>query len=131
MAEIHKLLIVDDDPDIRDLISQILDPDKYELVLASNGQEALDEVHRQRFDLIVMDLMMPGMSGIEVCQLIKQEPDNLDIPIVMLTAKTGISDRIDGFMTGAEEYITKPFDPMKLEARIETILRRIDREHNQ
>ena len=128
MAEKSSILVVDDDPDIRELVGQILSDNNYDLVTAADGEEALEIIKNRRFDLIIMDLMMPGISGMEVCQQIKQDPDLSEIPIIMLTAKAGISDRIDGFMIGADEYITKPFDPIKLETRVHTILRRINRD---
>ncbi len=127
----NRVLVVDDDPDIRELVGQIFSEATYDLTMSANGREALAEVKANKFDLIIMDLMMPGISGLEVCQIIKKDPELSKIPIVMLTAKTGISDRIDGFMIGADEYITKPFDPLKLEARVDMLLKRIRRERGE
>ncbi len=128
MARKDRVLIVDDDPDIRELLSQSLSNDMFDILLAKNGDEAILIVNEQRPDLIVLDIMMPGIDGLEVCRRLKENPETSSIPVLMLTAKSGVGDKIEGFVTGAEEYITKPFDPMTVEARVSTILRRVKRE---
>ncbi|MBI4650111.1 response regulator [Candidatus Desantisbacteria bacterium] len=128
MSKKDRILIVDDDPDIRELLSQSLNSDLFEIALAENGEETLRMVGQQKPDLIILDIMMPGIDGLEVCRRLKENPATSNIPVLMLTAKSGVGDKIEGFVTGAEEYITKPFDPMNVEARVATILRRVKRE---
>lgn len=124
-----KILIADDEKDIRVLVSQILGEEKYKLYFASNGREAIDSVTANKPDLLILDLMMPEIDGVEVCKRLKQNKDTKKIPIIMLTAKTSVADKIEGFVTGAEEYITKPFDPDKLEITVEKVLRRAEKDN--
>ncbi|MBI5418104.1 response regulator [Candidatus Poribacteria bacterium] len=128
MSKKDKVLVVDDDPDIRELLSQSLSSELFDVLLSENGEEALNMVDQDKPDLIILDIMMPGIDGLEVCRRLKENPQTNTIPVLMLTAKSGVGDKIEGFVTGAEEYIAKPFDPMNVEARVATILRRVKRE---
>lgn len=124
-----KILIADDEKDIRTLVSQILGEEKYKIYFASNGREAIEAANANKPDLLILDLMMPEIDGVEVCRCLKQNKDTKKIPIIMLTAKTGVADKIEGFVTGADEYITKPFDPSKLETTVEKVLRRAEKDN--
>ncbi len=120
-----KILIVDDEPHIRALLEQTLeDLEDYgiELLTASNGQEAWETAQAERPDLIILDVMMPRMSGYQVCELVKSAPALSDVYIIMLTAKGQAIDRQKGEQVGADEYVTKPFDPDYLIERAETLL---------
>ncbi len=120
-----KILIVDDEPHIRALLEQTLEDLEdhgVELLTASNGQEAWETAQAERPDLIILDVMMPRMSGYQVCELVKSEPALNDVYIIMLTAKGQAIDRQKGEQVGADEYVTKPFDPDYLIERAETLL---------
>jgi len=118
------VLIVDDEPAIVELIKLTLGEDKYILKSANNGLDALLLVSEQNPALIILDVMMPKMSGIDVCQKLKENPKTRHIPILIVSAKTASKDKIAGITVGADEYITKPFDPLELEARVQTLIRR-------
>lgn len=119
MAKEH-ILIVDDEADIRELIAYNLQKEGYRISTASSGEEAVDSALKLKPDLIVLDLMLPGIDGLEVCRALSGR----DIPILMVTAKNDDSDIIIGLEMGADDYITKPFSPKVLIARIRTVLRR-------
>jgi two-component system phosphate regulon response regulator PhoB len=120
----NKILVVDDEEDILELIKYNLELENYEVISASSGEECLKKVTEYKLDLIVLDLMLPGISGLEVCKKLKIESETLDIPIIMLTAKSTESDIVLGLELGADDYITKPFSPKVLTARIKSVLRR-------
>jgi DNA-binding response OmpR family regulator len=117
-----RILVVDDDQDLRDLVRIKLHSAGYEVVTATDGREALAEVHRRLPDLVVLDVSMPEVSGIEVCRQLRAMPRTESLPIVMLTARTQVSDEVAGFNAGADMYLAKPFSPRTLLARIETLL---------
>jgi DNA-binding response OmpR family regulator len=120
-----KILIVDDEPHIRALLEQTLEDledEGVELLTAGDGLEAWTAAQQERPDLIILDVMMPRMSGYEVCERIKSEPTLSDVYIIMLTAKGQAVDRQRGEQVGANEYVTKPFDPDYLIERAETLL---------
>jgi DNA-binding response OmpR family regulator len=117
-----KILIVDDEPHIVKLIRLSLDPQKYEIYEAYSGLEALEIAKTVYPDLITLDIMMPNMSGYEVCKLLKKNPLTSYIPILMLSAKTELKDKMASIMTGADDYLTKPFDPDELENKIKVNL---------
>lgn len=119
--EKHRLLIVDDTPVNLKILNNVL-CDKYEVVLANNGQEALRLVHRQIPDMILLDVMMPEMNGFEVCRILKEQEALKDIPVIFLTALVEEADEARGFEAGAVDYITKPFKPAILLHRISTQL---------
>jgi phosphate regulon transcriptional regulator PhoB len=120
----NKILIVDDEPDIVDLISYNLKKDGFKVTTASDGEEALDKIRKNKFDLVVLDLMLPTIQGGELCRIMKNEPKTAGIPIIMLTAKGEEMDRVLGLESGADDYMTKPFSVRELVARIRAVLRR-------
>ena len=122
-----KVMIVDDDKYILDLVKLSLIHKNFELIEARDGVEALEKVRVQKPDLLILDLMMPKLDGREVCSMIRKSPATEDIPIIMLTAKTQVLDKVEGFRLGADDYVTKPFNPLELEARVDALLQRQSR----
>ena len=120
----NKILIVDDEPDIVDLVSYNLNKQGFRITTASDGEQALHKIRKDRFDLVVLDLMLPGIQGVELCRIIRNDPKTADTPIIMLTAKGEEVDRIIGLESGADDYMTKPFSSRELIARIKAVLRR-------
>src|SRR5262245_16325064 len=120
-----RVLVVDDDPTVSDVVRRYLERAEYEVVLAADGQGALDAVHAQRPDLVVLDLMLPGIDGLEVCRRLRRDDPNL--PVVMLTALGDEADRVVGLSLGADDYVTKPFSPRELVLRVQSVLRRSSR----
>jgi phosphate regulon transcriptional regulator PhoB len=119
-----KILIVEDEPDIRKLIHYNLAEERFLAFEADDGEKALKILQREKFDLVILDLMLPGLSGLEVCRKLRARPETSQIPILMLTAKAGEADRVVGLEMGADDYLTKPFSPKELVARVRAILRR-------
>ena len=120
----HKILIVEDEPDIRKLVHYNLVQERYKVLEAEDGEHALKIVQRDKPNLVILDLMLPGLSGLEVCRLLRERPDTAKLPILMLTAKAGEADRVVGLEMGADDYLAKPFSPRELVARVRAILRR-------
>ncbi len=119
-----KILIVDDEPAIREMVSFQLQRHGYGCQEAADANEATDQIRKQRPDLILLDWMMPGKSGIDFARELRTDHYTRDIPIILLTARDDESDKIRGFEAGADDYITKPFSPKELLARIKAVLRR-------
>ena len=119
-----RILVVDDEPDSLELVDLHLRSAGYEVLLAQTGREALDTVRARLPDLVVLDLMLPEIDGLEVCKLMRREPTTAATPILILSAKTAEIDRILGFEFGADDYVTKPFSPRELVLRIKNLLRR-------
>jgi DNA-binding response OmpR family regulator len=119
-----RILVVDDEPDTLELIEFNLTQAGCEVVTAPDGEEALRKVRAQAPALIVLDVMLPGMSGMDICGLLKRNPATALIPIVMLTAKAAEIDRVLGLELGADDYLTKPFSPRELVLRVKGLLRR-------
>ncbi len=119
-----KVLVADDDHNLRQLLVEALPKHKFEVYQAADGPETWDTIKNLRPDLVLLDVMMPGMDGHEICRLMRENPQTRSIPVVMLTARAQLQDKLDGIESGADDYITKPFDPMELQARIEMHLRR-------
>lgn len=117
------ILVVEDDEDILELVAYNLDKEGYRVVRAMTGEEALACVDREAPHLVVLDLMLPELDGLEVCRRLKREDETSAIPIIMLTAKGEESDIITGLESGADDYITKPFSPRVLVARVRAVLR--------
>ena len=117
----RRVLVVDDDRNIVQLVRMYLEKDGYQVAVAYDGTEALDVVRTFKPDLIVLDIMLPGVDGHEVCKRLRWESD---VPIIMLTARTSESDKLVGLDLGADDYVTKPFSPRELLARIRAVLRR-------
>jgi phosphate regulon transcriptional regulator PhoB len=118
------ILIVDDEPDIVELISYNLKKEGFHLSTALDGEEALQKVRTGHLDLIILDLMLPGIHGMELCRILRNNPRTAHVPIIMLTARGEESDKVRGLETGADDYMTKPFSPKELIARVKAVLRR-------
>ena len=117
------ILLVEDEDRMRKLISDYLKIEDFKVIEATNGNEALLHFNSEKVDLIILDVMMPGLNGFEVCKIIRQ---NSDVPIIFLTAKGEEEDKLTGFELGADEYVTKPFSPKVLVARSKALLKRIE-----
>ena len=120
----EKILIVEDEKDIVKMLDYNLKKEGFRTINASDGEDALDLANREHPDLILLDLMLPGIDGLEVCKTLKSDSKTKHIPIIMLTAKTQEADKIVGLELGADDYVTKPFSPRELIARIKAVLRR-------
>ncbi len=119
----HHVLVVDDDPTVSDVVRRYLEQDGCRVRLAFDGPDALAAVAEEVPDLVVLDLMMPGIDGLEVCRRLRR--DLPDLPVVMLTALGEEADRVTGLEVGADDYVTKPFSPRELILRIRSVLRRV------
>lgn len=122
-----KILIVEDEKDILQLVKLYLDKEGYRTVTAMTGAEGLKQVAAEHPDLVVLDLMLPELDGLEVCKRLRSAPETALVPIIMLTAKAEESDTVVGLELGADDYVTKPFSPKALVARIKALFRRLDR----
>ena len=120
-----RILVVDDDAKTVELVKLYLSKDGYKVLTAYDGIEALRLARESRPDLVVLDLMLPGLDGLQVCRTLREESD---VPIIMLTAKTAERDRLAGLDMGADDYVTKPFSPKELAARVRAVLRRLPEE---
>jgi two-component system phosphate regulon response regulator PhoB len=120
----HKIVVIEDEPDIANLLAFHLKSGGYDCFVARDGKKGLQLVQSERPDLVLLDLMLPGMSGTDVCKAVKGSPECAHIPIIMLTARGDEVDRILGFELGADDYVIKPFSPRELMLRIKTVLRR-------
>lgn len=121
--ENKNILVVDDEKAIRDVIKAYLSREGYRVFTASNGIEAINKFNNQKIDLIILDLMLPDLSGEEICKKIRLKSD---VPIIMLTAKVQIDDKVNGLYIGADDYVVKPFSPRELIARIKVVFRRVE-----
>ena len=119
------ILVVEDEDALATLLHYNLEKDGYDVALASDGEEALMLVEERLPDLVILDWMLPKVSGIEVCRRLRSRPESRNLPVIMLTARSEESDRIRGLDTGADDYLTKPFSMSELAARIRAVLRRI------
>jgi CheY-like chemotaxis protein len=108
------VLVVDDDPLILEVLQTVLDLEEFRVTTASDGESALDAIAAERPDVVVCDVMMPGLDGLEVCRRIKDDPSTADLPVVLLTARDRGEDRIAGEAAGCDAYLTKPFSPLFL-----------------
>jgi len=120
----EKIVIVEDEKDIVKMLEYNLKKEGYRVFSVRDGEDALDSANREHPDLIILDLMLPGMDGLEVCKELKKETKTASIPVIMLTAKSQESDKVIGLELGADDYVTKPFSPRELIARIKAVLRR-------
>jgi diguanylate cyclase (GGDEF)-like protein len=121
-----RILVVDDDRNLRKIIQTNLELAGYDVTTAANGEEALHLLDSMQPDLIVLDVMMPMMDGYEVARRVRRHPTNTHVPIIMLTAKSEVEDKLAGFEAGADDYITKPFGPQELLARVKAKIRRVE-----
>jgi len=127
MASAH-ILVVDDEPDISALLAYHLARESYRVRTAASGQEALRAMEAEVPDLVLLDLMLPGLSGIEVLREIRQQEAWQDVPVILLTARAGEVDRVEGFRQGADDYVSKPFSPQEIVLRVGAVLRRVRQE---
>ncbi|HXK25582.1 MAG TPA: response regulator [Myxococcota bacterium] len=119
-----RILVVDDEPDLLELVRINLRQAGYEVETAETGRDALDLLRRSPPDLVVLDLMLPDVSGTEICRRMRSDPELAELPIIMLTAKADEVDRVVGLELGADDYVTKPFSPRELTLRVRAVLRR-------
>ena len=131
MAQNKNILVVEDDPDIKELISFNLSNQGHQVFEANNGELGIEKAREQLPELILLDLMLPGMHGLDVCRIIKADQETKDIPIIMVTAMGQEEDIVKGLETGADDYITKPFSIKVLLARVSAVLRRSFEEYDQ
>ena len=127
ISHVSHILIVEDDKDIADLIAHYLQKAGHAIDAASSGTAALAKIKVSRPSLVLLDLMLPGMDGLLVCQTLRKDPETAAIPIIMLTARGEEAERIAGLELGADDYVTKPFSPKELVARVGALLRRTKR----
>jgi DNA-binding response OmpR family regulator len=120
------ILVVEDDPHTAEIVRLYLNRDGYDVMVAADGAQGLRLARERRPSLIVLDLMLPGMDGFEVCRNLRAEADN--VPVIMLTARVEEDDRLQGLDLGADDYVTKPFSPRELAARVRAVLRRTGRD---
>ncbi len=125
MTATRRILVVEDEKAIREAVCAYLEKEGYWVTAAADGIAAIDEFDKHQFDVVVLDLMLPKASGEEVCQTIRESSD---VPIIMLTAKGELEDRVAGLELGADDYLVKPFSPRELVARVRALLRRAQRE---
>jgi two-component system phosphate regulon response regulator PhoB len=127
-STMSKILIVEDDPDIRELLRFNLEKAGYNLFLAEDGEKALTQARKHSPDIILLDLMLPGVDGLEVCRTLKQDPELQRIPVMMVTAKGEEMDRVVGLELGADDYVVKPFSLREVVLRIRKILDRREKQ---
>ncbi len=120
----QKILLIDDEPDVLDMLEMNLKGSGYKVSCAQDGEVGIRKAREEQPSLIVLDLMLPRMSGLEVCKGLKKDPATMAIPVIMLTAKSEEVDRVVGLELGADDYVTKPFSPRELVLRIKSVLRR-------
>lgn len=126
-----KILLVDDEVDLVSAIKYSLEKDGYNVITAYNGRDAIDISKQQKPDLIILDIIMPGLDGYQVCHILKQDPELASISILFLTKRCEVADRIRGLELGSDDYIVKPFNSKELKARIKAILRRSENKNTK
>lgn len=126
MVSKDRILVVEDESDIADLVTYNLAKQGYETDVAPSGDQALGFIRSRPYRLIVLDLVLPGLTGMELCRILKNDPNTASIPIIMLTAKSTETDKVDGLEAGADDYITKPFSVKEFIARIKAVLKRTE-----
>jgi two-component system phosphate regulon response regulator PhoB len=122
----HRILVVDDEPDITALVAYHLARAGYRVSTATTGPDALRAAREERPDIVVLDLMLPGVSGYEVLRELRQRPETREVGVILLTSRREEADRIKGFSLGADDYLTKPFSPQELTLRVAALLRRLE-----
>ncbi|MDR0842841.1 MAG: response regulator transcription factor [Acidobacteriota bacterium] len=118
------VLVIDDEKDLLELVRYNLEKEGYRITTAEDGESGLRAAVRESPDIVIIDLMLPGMDGLDVCRRLREDPRTIKTPVIMLTAKSSETDRIVGLEIGADDYVTKPFSPRELAARIKAVLRR-------
>ncbi|MGC9314765.1 MAG: response regulator [bacterium] len=126
-----RIAVVEDEEDLRNLLKLHLERDGYEVLLFSNGDAFLDFADKNRLGLVILDLMMPGTGGLDVCRILRADEKNSDLPVIILTAKSTEADIVVGLELGADDYITKPFSMRELQARIKSMFRRISKSESE
>jgi DNA-binding response OmpR family regulator len=121
---VSRVLVADDDRDIRDLVVFKLTQAGHEVFAAGDGQEALDLLRAEAPDIAVLDVMMPALSGLDICRIARSEPSTATLPVILLTAKVQEADVETGFAVGADDYVAKPFSPRELVNRVQAVLAR-------
>ncbi len=129
VEKITKVLVADDDKNVINIIRDSLAPESFEVMEAVNGKEALGVVFAESPDILVLDIMMPGMDGYKVCEELKKHEHTKDMPIIILSARASVEDKLRAMEMGIDDYIVKPFDPRELEARIKMRLRQNNSNH--
>lgn len=119
-----KILVIEDEPDLLEVLQYNLEREGHKVIACRNGEQGLSRIRTDNPDLVILDLMLPGMDGVEVCRQVKSDPVTRAIPIIMVTAKGEESDIVLGLGIGADDYISKPFSPRELVARVKVVLRR-------
>jgi two-component system alkaline phosphatase synthesis response regulator PhoP len=122
-----KILVIEDEKDIQELLQLYLKREGYDVQIAKEGETGLRKACKERYDLVLLDLLLPQMDGLEICRNLRSRPETSHIPIIMITAKAEESDRIVGLEMGADDYITKPFSPREVLARVKAIFRRLEK----
>jgi DNA-binding response OmpR family regulator len=122
-----KALVVEDDPDIVELLTHYLRAEGFAVDALGDGKRALDRIRLEGYDLLVLDLQLPGLDGLSLCAEVRRDPRTRDVPVVMLTARGDEADRIIGLEMGADDYVVKPFSPKELVARVRALFRRLER----
>jgi two-component system alkaline phosphatase synthesis response regulator PhoP len=130
MSVLKKILIADDEPDILEIIQYNLHAEGYEVITAKNGDEAIEKAKRNEPDLIILDIMMPGKNGIEVCNILRMQPAFKDTLIIFLSALSDEQTEVRGLETGADDYLTKPISPKILVSKVNALFRRLNKEDN-
>ncbi|MDB5276074.1 response regulator transcription factor [Ferruginibacter paludis] len=128
MSNVKKILIADDEPDILEIIQFNLQQEGYEVVTAKNGDEALDQAKKHHPDLIILDIMMPGKNGIDVCNILRMQPAFKETLIIFLSALSDEGTEVRGLETGADDYLTKPISPKVLTSKVNALFRRLNKE---
>jgi DNA-binding response OmpR family regulator len=124
MTTKQRVLVIDDEPAALRLVEYVFKRADYEVHVAANGAEGLSKVDEVKPNLVILDVMMPDMSGLEVCQRLRAQPATARLPVIMLSAKGQVDDKVSGFEAGADDYVPKPVDPDELLARAKALLQR-------
>lgn len=130
-AAAKKILVVEDERDILHLVKHYLEKEGFRVRTATTGPEGLQAARSEHPDLLILDLMLPEMDGLEICKRLRSDQQTASLPIIMLTAKAEESDTVIGLELGADDYVTKPFSPKTLVARVKALLRRVERSHEE
>ncbi|MBX3459921.1 MAG: response regulator [Planctomycetes bacterium] len=131
MAKTHSILIIEDEPDIIEVLKYNLEKNHYKVATANTGEEGLQTARETLPDLVLLDLMLPGIDGLEVCRRLREDPRTRDLLVIMLTAKGTEADVVVGLTLGADDYIVKPFSTSELMARIKAVLRRVEHREDE
>ncbi|HEY7533878.1 MAG TPA: response regulator transcription factor [Nitrospiraceae bacterium] len=130
-AGTKKILIIEDEQDILQLVKLYVEKEGFRTVTATTGTEGIKQVKQEKPDLVILDLMLPELDGIEICKRLRSAPETATLPIIMLTAKAEESDTVIGLELGADDYVTKPFSPKALMARVKALFRRLERKPDE